>query len=209
MALAMSDFRSLNDIFVGRNREIDLARNIFANASKGQGSILIVDGDPGVGKSRLVSRMSQEADGFGLVSLWGRCYDGQANPPYWPWIETLFAYQRDHEKRHPANPVPSIDATLGLILPTSDQTTQSGQSADQIEQSGFLICDRVIRFFENAAEINPLLFLLEDIHNADAVSFQLLETTTTEVPSTTETSATTISTGVQLKFKRLTHGINL
>ena len=71
---------------------MDIADSLLADVCSGSGGVLIVEGEPGVGKSRLVSEVSQSAADRGMIILTGRCHDGQAIPPYWPWVEILRTY---------------------------------------------------------------------------------------------------------------------
>ena len=57
-------------------------------------------GEPGIGKTRTSQEFAAYCDAVGALTLWGRCYEGEGAPPYWPWVQPLrsYAQQRDAEQ---------------------------------------------------------------------------------------------------------------
>src|SRR3989442_11259127 len=82
------------DALVGRGRELDELVGALADAGAGRGSLFLVTGEPGVGKTRLVDALSARARDVGALVLWGRCWESGGAPPYWPWGEGICAYVR-------------------------------------------------------------------------------------------------------------------
>ena len=78
--------------FVGREYELSELHAGLAEASAGRGSLVLVVGEPGIGKTRLADAFSGEARRAGARVLWGRCWEGGGAPAYWPWVEALRAY---------------------------------------------------------------------------------------------------------------------
>src|SRR5918998_4769372 len=75
---------------VGREREEALLRERFSAALAGRGSLVLIGGEAGIGKSALAEALCEEARARGALVLTGRCYDLTETPPYGPWRE-LFA----------------------------------------------------------------------------------------------------------------------
>src|SRR6266849_825103 len=60
----------------------------------GQGGLVLVSGEPGIGKTALVAEAATEAKRRGALVLNGACWDGDSAPGYWPWVQVLRALQR-------------------------------------------------------------------------------------------------------------------
>jgi predicted ATPase len=77
--------------FVGRERELALLRTALGAAIAGQGRVVLVGGEPGIGKTRLAEELATYAAGQGAAVRWGRCREGAGAPAFWPWIQILRA----------------------------------------------------------------------------------------------------------------------
>src|SRR5213595_2443833 len=81
-------------VFVGRHDELEELRAGLEDAVAGRGRSFLVVGEAGIGKTRLVEELAREAAERGHLVLWGRCWEGEGAPPYWPWIQVIRAYLR-------------------------------------------------------------------------------------------------------------------
>ena len=75
--------------FVGREAERAELRRLMEQAVAGHGSIVLIRGEPGVGKTRLAQELILEARKHGMFDSTGRCYEMEGAPPYIPYIEML------------------------------------------------------------------------------------------------------------------------
>jgi len=82
-------------IFVGRQRELAQLVDALENSFSGLGRLILLSGDPGIGKSRLADELAAEARGLGATVLWGRCWEAGGAPAYWPWLQSLRSLVRD------------------------------------------------------------------------------------------------------------------
>src|SRR5262245_29889342 len=136
---------------VGRDPELAILRDRLAAARAGRGSLVLISGEAGVGKTAIAARLAREAAVAGVPALAGHCYDRAETPPYGPWLEIARRVQSlPHAADAPA--VPRLDG------PTS-------QAALFAQARAFLVA---------AAEERPLVVVLEDLHWADAASLDLL-----------------------------------
>jgi len=144
---------------VGRDREFDILRRQLDAALAGHGSIVLISGEAGIGKTALAETLCQEAaDGRALV-LVGRCYDLTETPPYGPWVELFGRYR-------PANgpPLPAAFAERGMVGAVGSQSLLFQQVQD------FLVTLATSR----PKGTRPVLLLLDDLHWADPASRDLL-----------------------------------
>ncbi len=141
-------------IVVGRSRERNLVQNQINAALNGHGSVVILSGEAGIGKTTLALDACRAAAHRGAVVLTGHCYDGTNTPPYGPWIELLELFDT----------LPDMAPILRGI-PEPNLSGGTSQAAIFSQMRGFL----------NAiAAEQPLVILFEDMHWADSASFDLL-----------------------------------
>jgi predicted ATPase len=72
---------------VGRERELGVLRQHLEAALTGHGSLVLIGGEVGIGKTALAEALCREATERGALVLVGRCYDLTETPPYGPWVE--------------------------------------------------------------------------------------------------------------------------
>jgi predicted ATPase len=74
---------------VGRERELAELRAGLGDALSGHGRLFLISGEPGIGKTRLAEQLSSQAYEQGVRVLWGRCWEGEGAPAYWPIVQIL------------------------------------------------------------------------------------------------------------------------
>ncbi len=78
--------------FVGRRDEMAMLREAVRAAKAGQMRLVAVAEEPGTGKTRTALELAAHAEQNGFQVLWGRCYEGEGAPPYWPWVQILRSF---------------------------------------------------------------------------------------------------------------------
>ena len=78
--------------FVGRARELAALDDALSDALGGRGRVLLIGGEPGIGKSRLIEELAARARGREAQVLVGRCWEAGGAPAYWPWVQALRGY---------------------------------------------------------------------------------------------------------------------
>ena len=169
--------RMASGIFVGRERETEELRSSLEAVLSGRGRVVLVAGDMGIGKTRLAAELGTYASLRGAQVLWGRCYEGEGAPAYWPWVQVVRAYLTSHDARvvaehmgpgalDVAQVVPEVrDHLPGLPPPVG---------ADA-ENARFRLFDAVTSFLKHASQAEPLLLVLDDLQWADRASLLLLQ----------------------------------
>jgi DNA-binding CsgD family transcriptional regulator len=141
---------------VGRDRELALLRAYLDVALTGQGSLILIGGEAGIGKTVLAEAILSEAKAQGALVLVGRCYDLSETPPYGPWAEAL-------ERTPEGDGLPLLPAVL---LPP-------GRAGEALPDQGAII-RRVRDYLAALACRRPVVLLLDDLHWADPASLDLL-----------------------------------
>ena len=172
--------------FVGRQRELNALHAAVARSRAGQGRIVLMRGEAGVGKTRIAEETARAAAQQGLRVVWGRCSEDEGAPPYWPWIQAMRAYTDAagaDELAHAAGIaagslvawLPELAARLPSVLPPP--------RIDDAVQARFRLFDAIATLWKRAAGLHPLLLVLDDLHRADAASLGLLAFVAPEVGS--------------------------
>src|SRR5256885_8551618 len=63
-------------------------------AFSSRGRLMLIAGEPGIGKTRLAEELCAVGEARGARVAWGRCWEGGGAPAYWPWVQILRAYMR-------------------------------------------------------------------------------------------------------------------
>src|SRR5215467_14873493 len=169
--------------FVGRKPELAALRAGLDRAIRGRGGVFLVAGEPGIGKSELADRLGIEAAARGGDVLWGRSWEGEGAPPYWPWAQIIRARVGNRERA-------ALESLFGAATPYMAQLVPelrerlpgiaAPPSLDS-EQARFRLFDAITTFLKHAAETRPLVLILDDIHWADKPSLLLLRFLTREI----------------------------
>ena len=76
-------------VFVGRREEMGRLEACMEETLSGCGRMVMLVGEPGIGKTRTAVELQTYASMRGVRALWGRCYEEKGAPPYWPWIQAI------------------------------------------------------------------------------------------------------------------------
>ncbi len=167
-------------LFVGRNGEVDrLGRRIERLRTNARGGVVMLIGEPGIGKTRTATRVTATARRDGVQVLWGRCMDGPWARPYGPFADAITSYVESSGETFDLA-LRSWAPVLGQLLLREDfpfepdlPVAQKTDQADAGEQR-VRVFAAVSGFFASLAESAPLLVVLDDLHWADEATIALL-----------------------------------
>ncbi len=165
-------------VLVGRTHELAVLHNRLGRAGDGAGGCLVLSGEGGIGKSRLVAEThaAAAARGFGILS--GTCFSQDRSLPYAPLLDLLrgvctgrgaadLAALLGHAAPELAALLPELAGRLPGLTPTP--LTGSEREKRRLFQA-------FIEFFVHQAARAPLLIVLEDLHWSDDSSLEFLPT---------------------------------
>jgi DNA-binding SARP family transcriptional activator len=163
--------------FVGRRRELEQLEAALSTARNGSRRLVLVAGDAGIGKTRLVEELGRRATDEGANVAWGRCYEGQGAPAFWPWVEVVRAIARSRRPDQLRRALGRAAADIAQIVPELGELFSDLAPPPRAapESARFRLYDACSGFFARTAAIAPLVVVLDDLQWADPPSLELLE----------------------------------
>ena len=171
--------RGSSSVFVGRRAELERLMGAFTRAGGGEPSVVLVAGEAGVGKSRLVTEIASAVELGGGWAATGGCLDlGEGGLPYAPFVEAFRALARRVEPgARPAAFGPHME-TLARIVPDLrpiDAVDGADTDGGPDPSAGLAaLFDAVLDVLGRLAMERPLMVILEDIHWADGSTRDLI-----------------------------------
>jgi len=162
--------------FVGRPEERTHLIELMERIKKASGSMVLIAGEAGIGKTRLTEEVAQEARRLGLLVLLGHCLEIEGAPPYLPFIEQI-----NHAARI-VNPDALREALgdsapeVAKLLPDLRQRYSDIPEPVKLppEQERHYLQHGVCEYIERAASVQPMLLIFENLHWADESSLLVL-----------------------------------
>ncbi len=175
--------RLAGGVFVGRDDEMEQLRMAVDSAFSGNGQVILVSGEPGIGKTTLVSEVATYAAMRGAQVLWSRNYEVSGRPPYWAWIQLIRKYVHDRNAEQLRSELGSEGPVIGQIVSEIRQALPDLPEGPDLSNEfvRFQLFDGVATFLKNASQNQPLVLSLDDLHWADEPSLKLLEHVAREV----------------------------
>jgi DNA-binding CsgD family transcriptional regulator len=160
-------------LLLNRERELSKLSGALEDMLRGRGQVVLIAGEPGIGKTTLAQEFAARAAKRGTRILWGRSGDREGSPPYWPWAQALRQFADAGNGRMFSAP---RDKYISLVLPELSAKLVSERSSLRDDESvRFHVADAVRAFFQRAAKHKSVVVVLEDLHWADHGSLFLLE----------------------------------
>src|ERR1700704_6429312 len=153
---------------VGRARELEVFRAAFDRMLAGRRQLLLISGEPGIGKTRCAEALADVADDQGALVLWGHCHEEAGAPPYWPWVQILRAYVEasslDEVRLNMGTATSDIAALVPELLDASHHTHQPSGAIADASAARFRTFDAIGQFFQHATQQVPIALILDDLH---------------------------------------------
>ena len=154
---------------IGREAETRTLLQALDDAARGRGRLVIIGGEAGIGKTRLLAELRGAAQALGARVALGQCHQSEQVLPFRPLIEALREAELPADRELVAALPPATRTELARLFP---------ELGDAREASGPLaltwLFEALLALLGRAAEREPLVILLEDVHWADEMTLRLL-----------------------------------
>lgn len=186
---AAREVEGLGASFVGRERSLEVMRGLAENLDRGTGGLVWIEGEAGIGKTRLMQEFGAAMAADGLLVWDARCTAQRAGQPFWLFADLLtqvFSIRRSdllQQVRAKINRTmqawppdaratrPYLETLLGIPRTDESSSQIANLEPDQLRQQIFVAMRRLIR---SLTARQPLVILFDDLHWVDPVSADLL-----------------------------------
>lgn len=161
-------------VLVGRGAQLASLEQALAAAAAGHGRLVVLTGEPGVGKTRLAEEVARRAAGVAVA--WGRCVEEPGAPPFWPWIQVVRGLLADvPAEQRQVLLAPYLPELAAIVTPEPDGAEPApAPPVVDVEVVRFRLCRAVAGMLCRMASDRPLLVVIDDVQWADIGSLRLL-----------------------------------
>ncbi|HLX56027.1 MAG TPA: AAA family ATPase [Ktedonobacteraceae bacterium] len=166
-------------VLIGRAADLTALYVLVDQAKRGEGQVVLINGEAGIGKSRLVAEAKAYAASQGFFSLQGNCFQTDSAFPYAPFLDLLRSYfsgsslVKGHHNLAPF--AQELSQFLPDVIPLNPESTHLVvSSAADPQQEKRRLFSLLLHFFTQQSTHQPLLFIVEDLHWSDDTSLELL-----------------------------------
>ena len=162
---------------IGRDAELKLLMRHLEEAMTGRGSIVLIGGEPGIGKTHLTAALAESARLRGALVRVGHCYEAEGSAPYTPFLEALEATLRTGSAKNLRFALGDDAAEIARIMPELRSVYPDIPPAIEAppDQQRRLLFSAYRSFIERAARLTPIVNIYEDMHWADEPTLLMME----------------------------------
>jgi class 3 adenylate cyclase/tetratricopeptide (TPR) repeat protein len=163
--------------FVGRETERAELRRCLDQVAKGQGALVMIGGEPGVGKTRLAEELMAEARQRGMTAFIGHCYEMEGAPPYIPFVEILEAASRVVPPEALREALGDSAPEVAKLMPELRRLFPDIPASPELppEQERRYLFNGMRDFVARTGRNQPVVYVLDDLHWATDASLLLLQ----------------------------------
>jgi len=181
---------------IGRENELGLLHERWTRAKESEGQVILLSGEPGIGKSRLLQVLKENAAQEGHRSLECRCSPYHQNSASYPIIDLLQRELRFHRDDSPEDRLHKVETALAqdslatdeivplfvalLSLPTSDRHPPLAMTPEKQREKTY---QAVVNWMLARAEQHALLLICEDLHWSDPSTLEMLRLLIEQAPN--------------------------
>ena len=175
-ALAAATPPTVEGELVGREEQLAVLEGALTGAAAGRGRLVLVAGEPGIGKTRLAEEVARRAASRGVRVAWGRCDEEEGAPAFWPWVQVVRQLLADVAPGALGPLLGSWGAELSQLLPELRERVPGLEPPPVVELAAarFRLYQAVTGLLGRLGEARPLLVVVDDLHWADVGSLGFL-----------------------------------
>ena len=164
-------------VFVGREAELQRLRSAFDQAFAGHGSVVLLAGEPGIGKTRTAEELQGYARLRGAFVFWGRSHESPGAPPYWPWLQVGRQWGSEHAAEAIGATLGPLSSDLVGLFPELRQLPGfvEPESVTGPEAAQFRLFEAFVAFLKSASHDRTFVIVLDDLHWADKATLLLFQ----------------------------------
>ncbi len=161
---------------IGRQPALTALEHRLELAHGGQGQIVLISGEAGIGKSRLVAELKRRAAHDGFLTLEGHCFEPDRSFPYAPFLDLLHGFLANRSPEATSSDFGSSAPELVRLVPDLERLLPSVMPAPKLDpaQEKRRTFGALERFLVHLAASQPVLIVLEDLHWSDDTSLEFL-----------------------------------
>jgi class 3 adenylate cyclase len=163
--------------FVGREAERAQLRRCLDQVANGQGGLVMIGGEPGVGKTRLAEELMAEARQRGMTAFIGHCYEMEGAPPYIPFVDILEAAARMFPPEAMRETLGESAPEVAKLMPELRRMFPDIPSSPKLppEQERRYLFNGMRDFVARTGRNQPAVYVLDDLQWADEPTMLLLQ----------------------------------
>jgi len=163
-------------VIVGRGPYLAALDTHLDAARSGRGGVVLLAGEAGIGKSRLVAEAKARADAQGLSTLDGRCFEPDRTLSYAPLLDVLRTYLSGRPADTTAHDIAAVAPELGWLLPELARHLPDVTPVPALDpkEDQRRLAHAFVHFVTHLAAARPLLLVVEDLHWSDDTSLDVL-----------------------------------
>ena len=167
--------RAVCRILVGRDEELSTLEDALLSACRGEGSVVVLAGDAGMGKSRLCLELAVRAERIGATVMEGSCSEAEIALPYLPFLEALGNYLSTGESTKVRERLGVHARELSKVFPQLADVASPVANEAETPDARLRLFEAILALLGLASEDRGLLLIVEDLHWADASTRELLD----------------------------------
>ncbi|MEJ2144786.1 MAG: protein kinase [Acidobacteriota bacterium] len=162
---------------VGRLKECRILQDLLSQSRCGRGKMVLIEGEPGIGKTCLLEYVLSSAESAGMRTLSGRCSELETGTPFLPFVEVLERLTQETDSGSLLEYLGPLAPEIGRLTPRIRRALPDIPAPLEVppERERHLLFSAVKELIERLCRERPVVLALEDLHWSDAATSALIQ----------------------------------